>query len=125
MKKKILLILLGFVVNLCLLNAQETDTICNLEEADDNSFLKIFPNPTKGTFQIVYGSATSCPPAGWGGIIIVNIINSKGETVYTEAILKFEGEYDQTIDLSGFEKGTYTIQVVAGKRKKTRREILE
>ncbi len=108
-----------------ILNAQDTSAVCpSLEEIDKNILFNVFPNPANGTFQIVYKSLTECPPPGWGGVLVVNIINSNGKIVYTESISDFEGEYNQTIDLRIQLKGTYIIEVVAGKQKKIKREIL-
>jgi hypothetical protein len=110
-----------------LLKAQDTATVCPsfLEETESNSVFNVFPNPTNGTFQIVYGSATKCPPYGWGGTLIINIVDSYYRTIYSETIFVFEGEYDKTIDLSTMGKGVYTIELVTGKKKKVKREVLQ
>jgi hypothetical protein len=126
-KQRIIFFLLIIVGNSYSIFSQDADTVCSnkVEDLDSTSFLNVFPNPAEGTFQIVYGSNTECPPSGWGGTLIINILNSRGETVYSEIILNFEGEYNKTIDLSTQEKGIYTVQVAAGKIMKTRREVLE
>jgi hypothetical protein len=127
MKNVIILILLLSFNTLHLLNAQDIDTaaVCPTpEERDNNSLLTVFPNPSNGTFQIVYASTTTCPPAGWGGVLMVNIINSNGKTVYSESISNFEGEYNKIIDLNTQEKGVFIIEVVSGRQKKVKREVL-
>jgi hypothetical protein len=127
--KNIFLLFLTFIMSvLNLLEAQDIDTasVCPTpEEVENNSLLSVFPNPSNGTFQIVYASITACPPPGWGGVLMVNIINSNGKTVYTETISNFEGEYNKTVDLSTQEKGFYIIEVVSGRQKKVKREVLE
>ncbi len=97
------------------LNAQDNDTICptNPVLIEANSQLRVFPNPSEGQFQIVYASTNSCPPAGWGGVLMINIISETNKTVYTETIDVFDGE-----------KGVYTIEMIIGKKMKVRREII-
>ena len=109
------------------LKAQDTAKVCPIdpEEIKNNSVMNVFPNPTNHTFQIVYGSLNKCPPDGWGGMLIVQIVNSYYNIVYSETILVFEGEYNNTIDLRTLEKGIYTIELVVGKRKIVRREVLQ
>ncbi len=123
----IILILILMISTLHLLKAQSTDTVCSKGSGinDNNSLLTIFPNPSEGTFQIVYASTTTCPPAGWGGMMTINIMNSNYKTVYSETILDFEGEYNQAIDLSTLEKGVYTVEITIGKTMKVIREVLK
>lgn len=106
--------------------AQSTDTVCTptIVEIDHSSLLSVFPNPTDGTFQIIYASTTSCPTPGWGGELLINIINKNGKTVFTETIVEFEGEYNRIIDLTGHERGIYIIEIVAGRQKLVKREVL-
>ena len=107
------------------LKVQDTTAVCpSPEEVDKNTLLNIFPNPTNGTLKITYASLTECPPPGWGGVLLVNVINSNGKVVYTESISDFEGEYDQTIDLSTHEKGNYFVEIVTGKQKRVKRVVL-
>lgn len=107
-------------------SAQDTTAVCPefIEEKNNHSLLNVFPNPSNGTFQITYASSTTCPPDGWGGLMMINIINENGKTVYSETISDFEGEYNQTIDLSTEKKGVYIIEIVSGKQKKMKREVL-
>ncbi len=120
---------LFFIMFFCLerVNAQSKDTTCvtDVLEPDTHTSLLVFPNPSTGSFQIIYYSTTGCPPAGWGGLLMINIINSNGETVYAEKVYDFEGEYIRTVDLSEEVKGTYIIEVVSGRQKKVKREILK
>lgn len=124
--KNLILILILMLNTFQVLNAQE-EIACptNIDEIEKNSLLSVFPNPSDGTFQIVYASTTKCPPAGWGGILMVNIKDSKYKTVYSETIEVFEGEYNQTINLSTMEKGVYTIEMLVGKQMKVKREVVK
>jgi hypothetical protein len=122
--KKALLIAAVLFSSLQLLKAQSNDTICLLSGDAQTLLLNVFPNPSEGTFRIIYASTTSCPPPGWGGELLINIINSNGKTVYSETILNFEDAYNRIIDLTAYEKGVYIIEIVAGKLKLVRRVVL-
>lgn len=127
--KNILLTLILTISTIQLLNAQDIDTtlVCstNIKEIENNSVLNIFPNPTTGTFQIIYKSVTHCPPAGWGGMLMIRIVNPYNKIVYSETVLVFEDEYIRTIDLTDQEKGIYTIEMAVGNQVKVRREVLK
>lgn len=125
MKNIILLAIVSLFSSFHLLKAQSGDSICIAIQETDNSLLSVFPNPSDGTFQITYASTTSCPPPGWGGLIMINIINENGKIIYTESVNDFEGEYSRTIDLTDQQKGTYIIEVVAGNQKRVKREVLK
>lgn len=119
------LLFLFHALSFLMVGAQTSDTICIAPIEIDNTLLNVFPNPTQSTFQIVYASNTSCPPPGWGGLLLINIINKNGKTVFSESVEEFEGEYIRTIDLTGHERGVYIIEIVAGKQKLVKREILD
>lgn len=124
--KNFILMLTFMLSTFQVLNAQEEiNCPTNIDEIEKNSLLTIFPNPSDGTFQIIYASTTKCPPAGWGGILVVNIKNSKYKTVYSETIEVFEGEYNQTINISTMEKGVYTIEMFVGKQMLVKREVVQ
>jgi hypothetical protein len=124
MKKFLLFLFLTGSLNM--LSAQVLDTALSrgLKDAEENSFLDVFPNPTDGTFQIMYFSKSTSPPAGWGGTLVINITNSNFKLVYTETVLDFDGEYNRTIDLKKEGSDTYLIELVAGKKIMTKREIV-
>ena len=126
MKKSTLPLLILLLCYMHKLSAQDADTIryTAFNKGQDNTLFNVFPNPSEGTFQVVYGSSTQSPPPGWGGILTINIRNPVGKTVYTETILHFEGEYNRTIDLSMEEKGIYIVEIIIGKQKKIKREVL-
>lgn len=127
MKSRLLITIILMITSLHLAKGQDTTASCpegGIEANESNTFFNVFPNPSDGTFQIVYGSNNQCPPEGWGGILVVHIMNSDYETVYLETIPVFEGDYNKTIDLSTLKKGIYTVELVCGKQKRVRREVL-
>lgn len=125
--KNFLWIVIIFLMNSQgLLNAQTTDTISAPDYGEDkfSSSWNIYPNPSNGTFQIVYTSATNTLPYGWGGKLIVAITDPNGEVVYIETISDLEEYYNRTIDLSSKPKGLYTVEIVSGSKKAIKRIIL-
>ncbi len=122
--KKILLLLIVLFNSLNMLSAQGLDTVLarGLRDAEENSFMDVFPNPTDGTFQILYFSKSTSPPAGWGGTLVINVINSNFKVVYTETVTDFEGEYDRIIDLKNQGGDTYIVEISAGKQVFTKHE---
>lgn len=124
--KNILVLSFLFIGIPVIASAQDTLTECKVINADeDNSLLNVFPNPTDGTFKITYASQTECPPPGWGGELLISVLDFNGKVVFTERISEFEDEYIRIVDLSLFEKGTYIVEVVAGKQKWVKREVLK
>lgn len=121
-----------FLLNILLLSglysfssAQGMDTLCEAVVEIDNTLLSVYPNPTNGTFQISYASNSSCPPPGWGGTLLVNVIDKNGKVVFAETVLEFEGEYLRTVDLTGEERGVFIVEIIAGKQKMVKREVLQ
>lgn len=126
MKKSILFLTAALLGGSGMIKAQDPDLVCKtvMAPSESDSLLTVFPNPSEGSFQITYGSKNSCPPAGWGGTLIINITNTAGEKVFSELVEEFDGVYDRTVDLSKQQKGTYMIEIAAGTQRLLRRAIL-
>ncbi len=73
------------------------DNITEIEEGDSKPSLNIFPNPSRGTFQV------NCNTA----IIGITVYNIHGECIYQQA----GTPSDAQIDLSTQPNGMYVIQV--------------
>jgi hypothetical protein len=76
-----------------------------------------FPSPTSGLFNIE--SNTENPN------IRVIIINSAGQTVYTENNHKVNGTYNKVFDLSALPKGIYFVEVNTGEQRTIKKIVLE
>jgi hypothetical protein len=63
-----------------------------------SSFISIFPNPTTGLFTVLLDDSE---------VYDMKINNLIGQNIYTETIFKSE----TMIDLSGFEKGIYIVEL--------------
>lgn len=111
------LLVMALLVSLQVLHAQGTGE-------NSNSILTVFPNPSDGSFNVSYTSGTASPPDGWGGILIINITNAEFQTIYTETIKDFDGDYNKVIDLHAQESGEYLVEIVAGKTRRSQRARL-
>jgi hypothetical protein len=69
----------------------------------DNSGLRIYPNPTSGKLNIQF-------PSGSNGISL-RIYNTLGTTVFTETNINSDIKFTKTIDLSGLNAGVYFFKV--------------
>jgi len=104
------------------------DNSSGINEMKNNSSLTVYPNPTAGVFQINYSAAEK-------GSLQLNIIDAKGKTVYSETIVRFNGEYKKEIDLGRKAKGVYFVEMILGNpssqgyegrvEKRTKKIILE
>jgi len=81
------------------------NTSSGINETKNNSSLTVYPNPTAGVFQINYSAAEK-------GSLQLNIIDAKGKTVYSETIVRFNGEYKKEIDLGRKAKGVYFVEMI-------------
>jgi calcineurin-like phosphoesterase len=66
--------------------------------------LSILPNPTNGIFSINMSSATAKD-------VKVRVVNSLGKVVVDNVNLNVFGSTQQVIDLSGFARGVYFVQM--------------
>ncbi|MCB0597686.1 MAG: TonB family protein, partial [Phaeodactylibacter sp.] len=66
------------------------------------------PNPTSGLLNLRF-EAEAQPT-------VIRILNSNGQEVLREAINRFEGVYNQAIDLGKLPKGVYVLHISQGER---------
>nr|MBA3705155.1 T9SS type A sorting domain-containing protein [Bacteroidota bacterium] len=83
----------------------------------NNSNLKIYPNPSQGSLQINYIAIGRDD-------LKINVIDAKGQLIYTETISSFEGEYSKVLDLGKQSGGLYFIEILNGKNKAVQRIVL-
>ena len=73
-------------------------------EAQLTQKLRIFPNPTRGIFNIVFVSDKLDD-------FEITIIDVFGKLIAQEKKQAFIGEYNKQLDLSGYPRGMYTVQI--------------
>jgi len=66
--------------------------------------LDVYPNPSRDIFNVTFTSEDIQD-------LEVRIINVVGETVYTENLEQFVGEYTKVIDLEDYTKGIYFLEI--------------
>jgi PKD repeat protein len=66
--------------------------------------LSAVPNPNNGDFVLSFGVTAKDD-------YVLEIYNTLGQTVYTESLNNFSGQYRKDISLSGFERGCYSIRL--------------
>ena len=80
--------------------------------------LKIYPNPSKDVFNIVFNSLVSQD-------LDLKIINSIGQIIFVENLEKFEGEYTHSFNLSEYSKGIYLLELDTDNGRVNKKLILE
>jgi hypothetical protein len=82
------------------------------------SGVKAYPNPTKGTLQVVLTLTQPTP-------VRVRLVNLMGQTVMTRALGQQSGEVAATLTLSDLPAGMYTLEVQAGAQRTAQRIRLQ
>jgi C-terminal processing protease CtpA/Prc len=91
------------------LNKEETQLLKNkgvtaLNSALDLSGMRLFPNPSGGSFNIAF----QVPERG---DLDVDVHDSTGDRVYHETISGFKGNYERVLDMSDRASGTYFVVI--------------
>jgi len=82
------------------------------------SGLEVFPNPSKGAFNLEFNVKEKQN-------IKISIINLIGEEVFTKEYSDFQGEYQNTIELNEEAKGVYFLKINTNYRKLNIKIILQ
>lgn len=90
----------------------------SIKEESNSSALSVYPNPSSTSFSIHYKNAS-------GGNFTLNIKDAAGKCIRTIPQSDFTGELNETIDLSGFAKGVYFVEISGASIRKTKKLVLE
>jgi len=82
----------------------------SIDETDKDNYVKIFPNPNNGSFNIELGDKK-----GFKKVIIYNLL---GEKVYRNS--KLQEKYQ----ITGLPKGTYMVEIVYSNKKITKKVLV-
>jgi hypothetical protein len=89
-----------------------------VDELDDNSFLYIYPNPTKGIVNYEWG--------GLGEKVELQVSDMHGNMVLNKTILAPAGEvYKGFVSLDGYSKGIYLLKLIADENVMIRKILLQ
>lgn len=80
--------------------------------------LRIFPNPTVGKFNISFSLPNK-------GTTAIRAYNSAGRMIYDFELGNFQGQFDDTIDISQNGTGTYFLMVEQNGKTFTKKVILQ
>ncbi len=69
--------------------------------------IALYPNPNDGVFTIDFALENATP-------IQLTIVNVAGKEIYRNEIADFNGNYNDTIDISRFAKGSYFLNIIQG-----------
>jgi hypothetical protein len=75
----------------------------DLQNNNDVS-VSIVPNPSNGIFEFKVSGLQN-------GLVQVNVVDSKGESVYKAELDSPSGSANQSIDLSAYPKGVYLLKI--------------
>jgi hypothetical protein len=78
--------------------------IIRLHGASEIKDFQVFPNPSRGNFNIVFRSDEIQK-------IAITVLDVLGEIVYKEDLFEFIGEYTRAINLSKFGKSIYFLEI--------------
>lgn len=80
--------------------------------------LKVFPNPSKGNFQLSFSSKSK-------GDLKVEISDASGKVISTESITDFTGKYERSYNFKSRGKGTYVIMISLAGESYTEKVIVD
>ncbi|MCW3077412.1 MAG: Protein of unknown function precursor containing a C-terminal secretion signal [Bacteroidetes bacterium] len=80
--------------------------------------LTISPNPSSSLFTVNIKKEDKNP-------INLKVVDALGKIVYTKIVRGFETEIEETIDLTGFAKGVYILELTSESFKQSRKLIVE
>lgn len=88
------------------------DVCTGLGEADDELFMRVFPNPSSDKFNVNINGLEQ-------DYLNMIISNNQGQAVFRYHIENFTGSYSNVIDMSYFSPGIYYLQIRNDKFVKT------
>lgn len=89
----------------------------NVVKLSTSSFFEIYPNPSRGLFQISYLSDEK-------ENIEFNIFNVRGEKLYSERVSKTNDSLEREIDLSKEAAGIYFLEVTSNEKREVKKIVL-
>ncbi len=87
-------------------------------DANEIDELEFFPNPSKGLFNLKFDVEQPADTQ-------INIYDINGKEIYTETINNFEGTFDEDINISQSEGGTYILEILKDNKRFNKKIIIE
>jgi hypothetical protein len=95
-----------------------TQPTIRIEGGETIANLDVYPNPSRDVFNVTFTSEDVQD-------LEVRVINVVGETVYTEDLEQFVGEYTKSIDLVTYTKGIYFLEITTNNGVVNKKLILQ
>ncbi|MCH8317338.1 MAG: T9SS type A sorting domain-containing protein [Bacteroidetes bacterium] len=90
----------------------------NLQSSISTVQLEVYPNPNTGEFTVTFKIIEKQH-------INLKVFNIKGQVIYEENLSDFKGKYQNKIDMSGYAKGIYNLQLSTKEKTINKKIILE
>ncbi|MDQ3047046.1 MAG: T9SS type A sorting domain-containing protein [Bacteroidota bacterium] len=84
-----------------------------------SSELSIYPNPTNNVLNVFYENKSEA------GQLTILITNAQGKNIFKESISDFNGSLNKQINLNGYAKGTYFVEVVSSKKRDVTKVVVQ
>jgi hypothetical protein len=85
-------------------------SVKNIKSQELENFMKVFPNPSSGIFQLSCFLNETCD-------LTMNITDAKGQRVHSEYFSSCKGNFSKNIDLGKNAKGIYFVELVVGSKR--------
>jgi len=96
----------------------DISTGINPQSLIHNPKLDVHPNPNTGEFTVTFKIIEKQH-------INLKVFNIKGQVIYEENLSDFKGRYQNKIDLSGYAKGIYSLQLSTKEKTSNKKIIIE
>ena len=83
-------------------------TKVGIAELENVNNISIYPNPVKDMLSVVFNAEVA-------DNFEITLFTITGQTIYKENLINFAGDYNKTLDMSGFSQGVYLMQIKSSK----------
>lgn len=87
-----------------------------LVTADEDGSVIIQPNPNNGQFTFSFSNSTPMD-------ITVEVVNSLGQSVFTDTVREFQGTYRREMDITTMSNGIYYLKIKRGEETSTHKIV--
>ena len=87
-----------------------------LAPAQEDGSVTIQPNPSNGRFMVGFSNEVK-------GDVTVDVVNSLGQSVFTETVRDLEGAYKKEMDLTSMGAGAYYLKIKRGENVSTHKIV--